>query len=259
MRHHGYIAVESCGGDGYEAVLGVAGRVQIIEHSGVTNVHRAAHSGVALDCFGYSGSHSSGDLAVVGLVTSHVVHGDGYRHAQPLTVGGVAGGTVASHQLQTVDGHLDVHHVAGDKGRRQGGAVDLSGRGEELQLNDLVGGAYANYAQVANLSVLEELVYTVIAQERNASLGNCGSAYTNQLLVVIQGGDGGGGVEGEPSYGNVFVGFHKHVDGAEVSQVGVSSTASLLIDVNTGSSGCYPASPEGESCHVITGRTLFFS
>ena len=258
--HYGHIAIESGGGDGNEAVLGVGelDRIQVVQLTEATNIDGATDGRVALDGLGNSGCHGCGDPTVVGLVTSNVGNGDGYGNTQVLAVGGETGGAIASNQRLTIDVHLHVHLVSSLQRGGKVGAVELGCGGEELEFNDLIRSSYAHNAQVTYAGVLEELIYAIIAQEGDTALGNCGSANTNQLLIVIEGGDCDWGVEGEPSYGHAFLSLDQHVYCVERSNSGNGEFARLLVDVYAGSSGSYPASPEGKSCHFITGMFLLF-
>ena len=251
FRDDRHITVEGSGGQCDVAVFRVAGGIQIVHHAGATNINGATDSGVRLDGLGNGGSNRSRDLTVVGFVASNVGHGDCYRNTQPLAVSGVAGGTVASNQFLTIEDHLHEHFVASLQRRRQRSAVDLGGRGEELNLDDLVRSSYANHAQVAGNCVLEELIDAVVAQERDAAFGNGRGPDTNQFFIVIQRGNRNRGVEGKASYGNVFLSLDQHVNGAEVCDSAKSNLTRLLVDENSRGSRRYSGCPEGKSGHVI--------
>ena len=253
-----HAAIKGCCSDRDVAILGVAGRIQIVEKSSAANIHRAANSRIRFDSFGYGSRDCGRNLAVVGFVTSNVSYGNNYGNTQPLAISGVASGAVTSHQFLTINGHLHIHFVAGLQRRGQRGAVDLSASGEELDLNDLIGSSNTNHAKIASYSVLEKLVNAVVAEERDALSRNSGSSNANQFFIVIQRRDCDWSVEGETSYRYVFLSLHQHVDSAEVCNSAKSNLARLLVNIHTGSPRGYTTGPERESCHVFIGRILPF-
>ena len=259
LSYHRHIAVKGCSGDGDKTGFGVAGGIQVVSHSGVTDVHRAVNGRVGLNGFCHGSGNSCGNLTVVCLVVGNVIHRNGYRNTQPLAIGGVSRGSITSNQFDAIDNHLHEDHVSCEQSRRKVGGIELRARGEELQLNDLVRGAYANNAKVAYLGILEELVYAVVAQERNAAVRNSRISNANQLFVVVEGSDRDRNVKGEPCYGYVLLCLHEHVDGAEISEGCIGSTTGLLVNVNAGCSRSNSRGPEGKSCHVIALCALFFN
>ena len=108
---------------------------------------------------------------------------------------------------------MHVNLVTSLKIAGEGVIVDLLARGQKLNLNDLIRGAYTNYAEVTYLSVLEKLVNTVVAQKRNTLCRYKLGPYSSQSFILIQAGDGNRSVEGEASHGDTFLGLNQHVDG----------------------------------------------
>ena len=172
LSHHGDVSVKSGSRDCYKAVFRVGGGVDVVHQAGVTNINRGANSRVRLDRSTHSNGNRSRDFAVISFVTGNIVDGNHNWNTQPLTARGVTGGAVASNQLEAVDGHLNIHHITSQQSGRQGGGVELGSRRQELDLDDLVRSANANDTQVAHLSVLEELVYAVVAQQGDTTVGN---------------------------------------------------------------------------------------
>ena len=184
----------------------------------LADVGASADVAVSVDCVNHRVAHGLGDLEVVAVIASNVVHGGRHLHTEPST-GGVHGA-----ELDAVDLQLHVELIA---------LLDLSGGDHtvvdvgstvEGHANDEGGNANAGHAKVANSALLEESLHSVVRIELCAA----GGQFADQVLVLVQARAEDRAVEREGRHRRSLRSLNQHVDSVEASDRSTRGNSRLV-------------------------------